>query len=149
MAIIYLRNDGSNDCARAAMIAKLTQVNALPCAEVEPAASDGNGERGSHKRTLGVGWHIVATLKRVLEIGLVLRHQMVENLVHIVAHVSVPVLVEAKSCRSVLQKQVQHPHFGKCPKLTHNLIGHQMATTSAGTKLKFLLSNHISKLKFV
>ena len=102
LAIIYLRNDGSNDGARAAVIAKLTQVNALPSAEVETATRDGNGECDSHKRTLGVGWHIVATLKRVLKIGLVLWHQMVENLVHIVAHVSVPVLIEAKPCRSVL-----------------------------------------------
>src|SRR4051794_10069111 len=51
--------------ARPAAVAVLAQVDPLPRAEHEPAATDGKGERRTEQRGLDVGGHVIGSLERV------------------------------------------------------------------------------------
>lgn len=57
--LIMLLINSSNNSTRAAIIAELAQVNALPCAEVKTSAGDRYGQADAEEGALGMGWHII------------------------------------------------------------------------------------------
>lgn len=100
-------NDGGHDFARAAVVAELAEVNALPCSEIEPSVGDGYGERRSGNNGFGMGRHVVGPFKGVEVVGRTFRHKFVEYGVEVLPHVGVGVFVQRQGRRGVLYQQVQ------------------------------------------
>ena len=53
--------DSGNNTSSPAVIAKLAQINALPCAKIQSSVGDGNGDADTKQRTFGMRRHIVGT----------------------------------------------------------------------------------------
>lgn len=53
--------DSGNNTSSPTVIAKLAQINALPCAKIQSSVGDRNGEADSKQRTFGMRRHIVGT----------------------------------------------------------------------------------------
>ena len=76
-----------------AMIAELTWVDALPCAEVETAIGDRDSYADAKKRTLGMSRHVVSALHGVIVVWLPLFDYVVKNLLHVQSYIRICVLV--------------------------------------------------------
>lgn len=103
---------------------------------------DGDGEARAEEACLGVGRHVVVALEGMLIIGLALRYKMVEDALHVAAHVGVGVFVDRQRSRGVLYEKVEQPHTGQLSELAHHLAGHQMEAAPTRLKLYFNLSPH-------
>src|SRR4051794_41663967 len=64
---------------RAAVVAVLAQVDALPGAQGEAAVADRQRERGTEERGLDVGGHVVGALERVGEVPGAVGHGLAES----------------------------------------------------------------------
>ena len=90
----------------AAVVAELTEVDALPRSEVQTTVGNGDGDTDTAQSGLGVGRHIISTLQRMLVLRAVLRNQTVEDSLHIDANIRITILVDAQSATSVLREDV-------------------------------------------
>ena len=124
------------------MIAVFAEIDALPCAQIEAPAGDGNGEADSTDGRLGMGGHVVGPLQRVLVFRTVGGHQTVEDGLHIGAHVGVAVLIDAQSTAGVLDEDVDDARLGQPGQLAHYLVGDKMKATGAWSEGDFCLLNH-------
>lgn len=106
-------DNGCHDAARRRGVAELTKVDALPCAEIQSAVGDGNGERNSGQSRFSVCRHVVETFQRVFVKRLSFRHDVVEDSVKVGAHVGVGVFVDGQSATGVLYKQMEQSRAGK------------------------------------
>ena len=94
---------------RAAVVAVLAEVDALPGADREAAAGDRQRERRAEQRRLDVGGHVVGALDRVGPVARVLGDGLVEVGLEVVAHVGRGVLVERQRGAGVADEDVQQP----------------------------------------
>ena len=95
----YSSNDRCHHLPCSAVIAELTEIDALPHAESQSSVGDGNVDAHARNDALSVSWHIIGPLKDVSVARHVLRHKPVENRLHVTSHVRVPVLAIAFFCR--------------------------------------------------
>ena len=101
IAGVFLRflfsHHGSHDASAAAGIAEFAEIDALPRAK--SMAMSGNWNRNAHteKRRLGMGRHIVETLKRMLVIRLALTHKAIHDALHVATHIGICILIDCKS----------------------------------------------------
>ena len=85
----------SNNVSRTTMVAKFTQVDTLPCAEVETAVGDGDGEASTEEGALGVGRHVIGSLHGMGVVGLILAHQMVHDVAEVGTYIRVGILIDS------------------------------------------------------
>lgn len=108
IAGVFLRflfsHHGSHDAPAAAIVAEFAEVDALPRAESKMMCGDWNRYAHTEKRRLGMGWHIVKPLKRMLVIWLTLTHKAIHDARHVATHVGVGIFVDCKRAGSVLHK---------------------------------------------
>src|SRR5690606_1375388 len=124
---------GGHYGARAAMVAMLAQVNALPCAETKPAIADGNAQAGPEQAGLQVRGQVVAAFISVPVIRFVFGHRVVEITLEIGPHGGIGVFVDRERRRSVLDEQVQQAHL-EAPQLGQpgqDFVCHQMEAAPA------------------
>ncbi len=105
--VLSIADDGGYDAARAAVVAELAQVDALPCAEIEATISDGEGESGAYYGGFYVGGHIVRTFISVEIIWGVFGNEAVKNCREVMAHIRVGILIESQCRRCVFDQQMQ------------------------------------------
>ena len=99
----------------------LAEVDALPCAEVQTAIGNGDGDADTTQRRLGMGGHIVSPLQRMLIVGLILWNQTIKDGLHIDANIWVAILIDAQSAASVLREDVHDARLRQLRQLAHNL----------------------------
>ena len=133
--------------AASAIVAKLTQVDALPCAEVQTAVGDGDAEADSRETAFGMSRHVVVALEGVVVIRFALAHEVVVYGLHVVTHVGVSILVDAEGATGMLDEEVEQSGFGKrMRQVARYLVGYQMKAPCAGLQGKFYLGNHVFKV---
>ena len=91
----YSSNDRCHHLPCSAVVAELTEIDALPCSEVQSPVSNGNVDAHARNDALSMSWHIVRAFENVLIVRHILRHEPVENRLHVTSHVRVPVLAIA------------------------------------------------------
>lgn len=108
IAGVFLRflfsHHGSHDAPAAAIVAEFAEIDALPCAKSKAMCGDWNRYAHTEKRRLGMGWHIVEPLKRMLVIWLTLTHKAIHDARHVATHVGVGILIDCKRAGSVLHE---------------------------------------------
>ena len=92
LSLIYNR---CHHLSCSAIVAELTEIDALPCAEIQSPVSNGDVDAHAPDDALRMGGHIVRSFKDVLVVRHVLRHKPVVNRLHVSPHISVPVLAIA------------------------------------------------------
>ena len=91
----YSSNDRCHHLPCSAVVAEFTEIDALPRSEVQSPIGDGNVDAHARNDALIVSWHIIGPLKDVSVVRHVLRHEPVENRLHIPSYIRVPVLAIA------------------------------------------------------
>ena len=91
----YSSNDRSHHLPCSAVVAELTEIDALPCSEVQSPVSNGNVDAHARNDALSVSWHIIGPLKDVSVVRNILRHKPVVNRLHVSSHIWIPVLAIA------------------------------------------------------
>ena len=125
--------DSGYDAAGAAIVTKFAEVDALPGAEVEPTAGDGDGEADAEKGALGMGGHVVESFHGVVVIGFVFANEVVHDLFHIAADVGVGIFVDGQGTGGVLYEEVEEPGLGqRCGQVVEYLTGDEMAAATFG-----------------
>ena len=115
-----------NQLSGTAEVAKLTEVDPLPGAEIQSAIGDGNGDADTTQCRFGVGRHIVSTLQCMFVLRTVLRNQAVEDSFHVHTDIRVAVLVDAQSATSMLREDVHDARLRQLWQLAHYLARHQV-----------------------
>ena len=136
----------SNNCyyqiSGAAVVAELAEVDSLPCAEVQTAIGDGDGDADTAQCRFGVSRHIVGTFQRMLILRTIFGHEAVEDGFHIHANIGIAVLVDAQSAAGVLREDVHDARLRQFRQLAHYLARHQMESTTFRLQGYFNLLYH-------
>lgn len=135
MTYCSVTDDGGYDATRAAVVAELAEIDALPCAEIEPPIGDGESESRPYYDGFYVGWHIVRTFIGVEIIWGVFGDEAVKNCREIVAHIRVGILVESQCRRCVFDQQMQQSFMGYPRELPHDFPGNEMYARGIGRKV--------------
>lgn len=135
-------DDGGYETTGGAVVAELAEVDALPDAEVQTAAGNGQRQRGAYYYRFGVRRHVVRPFVGVQVTRGVFRHESVEDQRKVVAHVGVGVLVERQCGRRVLYQQVEQSLFGQRRQLAQDVAGHQVYAARVGAQRDFCLFYH-------
>ena len=77
-----------------------------------------------------MGRHIVGTLQCMFIFRTILRHETVEDGLHIHANIGIAVLVDAQSAAGVLREDVHNACLRQLRQLAHYLARHQMEATT-------------------
>lgn len=91
----YSSNDRCHHLPCSAVVAELTEIDALPCSEVQSPVSDGDVNAHSRNDALRMSWHVVRTFKDVPVVVHVFRYEPIVNRLHVSSHIRVPVLAIA------------------------------------------------------
>lgn len=89
------------------IITELTEIDALPCAEIQTSVGYRNADANTAERALGMSRHVIRTFKNVVVVWLVLLDETIEYLFHVTAHVRICVFVYAQSTTGMLHKEVK------------------------------------------
>src|SRR5215207_7352522 len=130
--------------SRAAVVAVLAEVDALPGPERQAATGDGQGERRSEQRRLHVGRHVVVTLEGVGPVGRALGNGAVEPAREVPPYVWARVLVERQRSRRVLDQHVQQAdaQLVKLGQRAHDLPGDEVEAARARVERDLALEPH-------
>ena len=134
--------DGYDELACPAVVAKLAEIDALPGAQIQPAAGNGNGDADAAEGRLGVGRHVVSALQRVLIFWTILGHQTVEDRFHVHTHVRIAILVDAQSATGVLREDIHEARCRQLGQLAQYLARHQMKAIRLRPQRDFYLLYH-------
>ena len=110
-------NNCHNQFPRSTIVAVFAEVYALPRSHVQPAIGYGNGETHTAQRRFGMCWHVITSFQRMLIIGLVFWHQMVEDGFHVHTHVRVVILIDAQSAARMLGEDIDNACVGQLRQL--------------------------------
>lgn len=94
-----------------AVVAKLAQVDTLPCAEVKVSVGDWNSESHTHHRRFEVRRHVVVSFQIVCVFRVAVWYKSVGYHFHVYAYRRVGVFVDGECRRSMFDKQIQQPTF--------------------------------------
>lgn len=92
--LVSFTPNSSYDSPRAAMITKLAEVDALPCAQVKMTVRDGDVDADTADGALGVCRHVVGSFEGVHIIGGVLRNQPIEDVGKVGSHIRISILID-------------------------------------------------------
>jgi len=139
-----LPRDRQHERPPPAVVAVLVEVDPLPRPESQFAVADGNRKTRVEKRCLDVSRHVVGAFDRMVVVGLVLRHHLVEMILHIGAYVRTGVFVDRKRRRRVLDVDVKQagPHIGQVRQGPTDLCRNEMEAPGSGVERERGLSNH-------
>ena len=98
--------------AASAIVAKLTQVDALPCAEVQTAVGDGDAEADSRETAFGMSRHVVVALEGVVIIRFAFAHEVVVYGLHVVTHIGSAFSLMLRAQLVCLMKRFSNPASG-------------------------------------
>lgn len=84
------------------MVAEFAEVDALPCAEVEAAVRDRQGEGRADYHRFDVRRHVVGSFVGMKVIWRVFWHESIEKHVKVMSHVRIGVLIERQRRRCML-----------------------------------------------
>ena len=112
-----------------AVVAELTEIDALPCAEIQSPIGDRNVDAHARNDALSVSWHIIAPLKDVSVVRRILRHEPVVNRFHILSYIRIPVLTDAQRAAGVLHEKIEQSRLRQLWQMLEYLICYQMETT--------------------
>ena len=87
------------------MAAMFPKVNSLPCAQLQSAAAEGNGEVDAGERGTNVGGHVVGAFGGVDEEAVAIGNELCEECFEIAAHVRVGVFLDQERGAGVLDVQ--------------------------------------------
>lgn len=134
---LRLAPQGEYHPSLAAVVAVLAQIDALPRAEAQPAAGNGDQQAAAQQRRLDVGRHVVGPFDRVL-VRELFRHDGRQAGLEVHGHVGVGVLVDRQRGRRVLQEDVQQADLvlGQLGQSLHDLACHEMEPSRVGRKLE-------------
>jgi hypothetical protein len=90
----------------AGMAAMLAKADALPGAEGEPSAGDGNGQRTAQQGRFYMARHVVRPFHRV-SVRKIFRRNRIKRSIEINQYVGIGVLVDRQRCRRVLQEDLK------------------------------------------
>lgn len=138
----WLSDDGRHDPASRSPVAEFAEVDALPDAQSEASADDRKGEADAREGRFGVRRHVVVAFERVGVVAFAFADQPVEDRREVLLHVGVGVLVDRKSRRGVLDKEVQKPRLGQRRQVAHHLVGDEVEPPAARTERELRLSRH-------
>ena len=91
--------------------------------------------------------HVIRSFVSMKIIRSVLRHESVENLPQIMAHVRIRVLIKRQSSRRMLYEKVKQPFLGERTDLSHNITGDKIYATWIRPQCDFSLIYHIQIIK--
>ncbi len=112
---------GDDQAPGSGMIPMFAQINALPCAQVQPPVTDGNRKRAADEQTLDVSGHVIRALVGVPVVGHVGRGQMpAEVRFQVRPHRRIGILVKSQRGGGVLNENMHQPH-GNLADLGHLL----------------------------
>ena len=135
-------HDGRDDAAATAMVTELAEVNALPRAQIQTAAGDGDGQPCADEDGLGVCRHVVVALQDMLVIGLAFPDQAVEDGRQIRTHVRVGIFTNGQSAAGVLDEEVDQTGRRKHGQMTDDFVRDQVEAPRTGAKGKLYLLYH-------
>ena len=98
--------DSSYDTTFTSVVTELTEIDTLPCAEIQTTFCDGNADAHATECALCVCRHVIRAFKDVVIVWLVLLYETIENLFHIRANIRIGILIDAQSATGVLHKEV-------------------------------------------
>ena len=137
-----------NQLSGTAEVAKLTEVDALPGAEIQSAIGDGNGDADTTQCRFGVGRHIVSTLQCMFVLRTVLWNQAIKDGFHIHANIWIAVLVDTQSAAGMFREDVHNARLWQFGQLAHYLARYQMESTTLWVQSNLYLLYHYSFLKY-
>lgn len=101
----------SDDCCYnttfTSIITEFTEIDALPCAEIQATFSDGNADTYTAYCALGVCRHVIRSFKDMVIVWFVLFDQAIEYLLHVRAYVRISVFIDTQRTAGMLYKEVQ------------------------------------------
>ena len=106
------------------------------------AIGDGDGDADTAQRRFGVSRHIVSALQCMFIFRTILRHETVEDGLHIHANIGIAVLVDAQSAAGVLREDVHNACLRQLRQLAHYLARHQMESATFRLQGYFYLLYH-------
>ena len=121
--------DGCHYPTASSIVAELAQVDALPGAQIQASAADGDGEAWPDDARLGMGGHVVSAFERVFVVGLTFLHQVVEDGLHVGAYVGVGIFVDAQRSTGMLDEEVQQSRLRQGWKLAKHFFGDEVETS--------------------
>src|SRR5688500_12727311 len=125
--------------AAVGMVAMFPEINALPGAEGEMAAFEGNAEVDGRKRGAYVGGHVVFPFGRVLEDGITIRCEAGKDTVEVAADFRVRVLLNKQRRRRVLTVERGDARLQcRLPKHLGDLVGQIIKAAASGWNLQML-----------
>ena len=90
-----------------------------------------------------MGRHVISALQYMIVIWLIIRHDVVENLIHIGTDIRVCILVYCESAGCMLHKNIQQSGLGKrIWQPADYLTGYQMTATPHCRQFEFYLLYH-------
>ena len=125
----YSSNDRSHYLPCSSFVTELTEIDALPRAEVQSAVSNGDIDAHASYDALRMGWHVVRIFKNVPIVRHVFRYESVENRLHVTSHVRIPVLANAERATRVLHKEIKQTLLWQLRQVPEHLIRYQMEAT--------------------
>jgi hypothetical protein len=135
---------GGDQRARAAVVAVLAEVDALPGAERETAVADRQRQGRPQQRRLDVGGHVVVALESVGPVRGPFGNRAIEPGLEVMPHFRRGVLAQGQRGRGVLDQQMQDPDADpiELGKRVEHLGGDQMKATRARLQLDRPLNPH-------
>lgn len=108
------------------MVAKLTEIDTLPGAEVKFVIGDGNSDRGAGEYRLDMRRHIIISLIIVGVVLLALHDYPIECRLKIYAHRGISILIDSQSCKGMLDKELEQAGLGQWRQVAHYDICDEM-----------------------
>ena len=103
-----LTPSGDDQAPRAPVIPVLTQVYALPCAQVELAAGDGDHHRGAKHAGFDMCRHVIRSLVVVLVVRFIFFDHHIKVGFKVLPHGGVGIFVDGKGSGSMLDENLKH-----------------------------------------
>jgi len=124
------------------MVSELTEINPLPCTQIQAVIGNGDGQFCSNQGTLYVSRHIICSFINMRIEGVIFRHQMVHKGLEVIAHRSVGILIQSQTGRCMLDLNMHDSGIGQFACYFLHTPGDQMKPPGMVRQQKSMLSGH-------
>ena len=145
----YSSNDRSHHLPCSSFVTELTEIDALPRAEVQSAVSNGDIDAHASYDALRMDWHVVRAFEDVTVVRHFLRYEPVVNSFHVTPHVRVPVLAYAQRATRMLHKEIEQSRLWQLRQVPEHFIRYQMEAAGLRLQLKCNLLYHQNFISFI